>query len=169
MFRIKWNLNHLYTTFGTRDSEFSHFFQKLAKKQPNCPIHSFLGFATIFFGIAVWFYIEMTFYLPFHWYLIRQIIKFVNLPKFTQMPVWWRHEGTKFWFPKKMTFIFGFLDERSIQMPSGYLISWLRRILSSIEFSHLYRDCIGKYSFCTQWRHQRYSCKTLIGSRFRKN
>ena len=111
----------------------------------------------------------MAFYLPFHWSLFSQIINFVNLPKFTQMPNWWRHKGTKFWFPQKMTFIFGFLDEKSIKMPSGYLVYWLRRILSSIEFSQLYRDCIGKLSFCPGWRHQRYSCKTLTGSRFRKN
>ena len=144
-------------------------FAKIAKNSQNCHIHWFSGFATAFFGISVWFYIGIAFYLPYHWSLISQIRHFVNLPKFTQMPDWWRHKGTKFWFPEKMTSIFGFLDEKSIKMSSAYLISWLRRILSSIEFSQLYRDCIGKYSFCTQWRHQRYSCKTLTGSHFRKN
>ena len=32
MFRIEWTLNHLHTTFGTRDSEFSHFFLKNNQK-----------------------------------------------------------------------------------------------------------------------------------------
>jgi len=54
-----------------------------------------------------------------------------------------------------MTSIFGFLDEKSIKMSSAYLISCLCRILSSIEFSQLYRDCIGKIASCLQWRHNR--------------
>ena len=30
-FRIEWTLNHMHTTFGNRDSEFSHFLQELDK------------------------------------------------------------------------------------------------------------------------------------------
>ena len=108
MFRIEWTLIHVHTTFGTGDLEFSHFWKKLSKNSQNGHIRSFSGFATDFFLIAVWFYIEMVFYLPFHWSLFNQIRSFMNLPKFTQMPNWWRHKGMKFWFSLKMTSIFGF-------------------------------------------------------------
>ena len=32
VFPIKWNVNHMHTTSGNRDSVFSHFLQKIAKK-----------------------------------------------------------------------------------------------------------------------------------------
>ena len=37
IFRIEWTLNHVHSTFGTRDSEFSHSLQKLTKNQPKLP------------------------------------------------------------------------------------------------------------------------------------
>ena len=64
------------------------------KNSQNCHMPSFSCFGTGFFGTAVWFYIEMTFHLIFHWFYLATIRDFVNLPKFAQIPYWWRHTGS---------------------------------------------------------------------------
>ena len=91
MFRIEWTLNHLHTTFSTPDSEFSHFLQKIAKKQPKLSHPLIFGLSDCFFRIAVRFYIEMTFHFPFHWFYLATIRSLVNLPNFAQILCWWRH------------------------------------------------------------------------------
>ena len=65
-----------------------------AKINQNCQMRSFSCFVTIFFGIAAWFYIKMVSHLPFHWSNLATIRRFVNLPKFAQIPNWWHHTGS---------------------------------------------------------------------------
>ena len=60
----------------------------------------------------------------------------------------------KFRFWHKMTAIFGFLDEKCIEMEIFIITSWLFRIMTSLKLSQLYRDLYGKMAFWPQWRHQ---------------
>ena len=60
----------------------------------------------------------------------------------------------KFRFWHKMTAIFGFLDEKCIEMEIFIITSWLFRIMTSLKLCQLYRDLYGKMAFWPQWRHQ---------------
>ena len=53
-----------------------------------------------------------------------------------------------------MTAIFGFLDEKCIEMEIFIITSWLFRIMTSLKLCQLYRDLYGKMAFWPQWRHQ---------------
>ena len=66
----------------------------------------------------------------------------------------WRHNEMKFRFWHKMTAIFGFLDEKCIEMEIFIITSWLFRIMTSLKLCQLYRDLYGKMAFWPQWRHQ---------------
>ena len=50
----------------------------------------------------------------------------------------------------KSDFIFGFLDEKSIKMPSCNLTSELLRIISTLQFVNYIGTCIGEMSFWPQ-------------------
>ena len=50
----------------------------------------------------------------------------------------------------KTDFIFGFLDEKSIKMPSCNLTSQLLRIISTLQFVNYIGTCIGEMSFWPQ-------------------
>ena len=67
------------------------FFAKISQKQPDALISMLRD---CFFGIAAWFYIKLVSHLPFHWSNLATIRRFVNLPKFAQIPNWWRHTGS---------------------------------------------------------------------------
>ena len=73
----------------------SHCFLKNCPKiSQNCHFWSFLGFGTSFFGLTGWFYIEIGSILPFRWMHLHTIKPFIKVPKFAQIPNWWRHTGS---------------------------------------------------------------------------
>ena len=66
----------------------------MSKNQPKLHFFSRSVSKTTFFWLAVWFYIEIGSIPSFKWNHLHIIRPFVNLPKFAQIPNWWRHIGS---------------------------------------------------------------------------